>query len=142
MLLSTDEKKLFCKRKREKRKSSPRAACLLRQKAHGIKDGASPGLVRRCSAGECLCRKFLAYLSGSYRCRHELDFRIGPVRYKTGLTVYKHAVAHRTGIPDPSISSGLCDAGKWPIELMQQKGASQEVMLWNTGAGQINLFLI
>jgi len=102
------KKKLFCKRKREKRKSFPHAAALA-PKSNGIKDGASPGLVRRCSAGECLCRKFLAYLSGYYQCRHELDFRIGPIRYKTVLTVFS-ILSHKEKEDERSATGMLWNA--------------------------------
>ncbi len=45
MFLFPDKKKLFCKRKMEKRKPLPRCRSPYRQKAHGIKDGVVRGIV-------------------------------------------------------------------------------------------------
>ena len=81
MLLPTDEKKLFCKRKREKRKPLSSACSLIAKKQRNKWRG--------CEWISSLCRKFLAYLLEVLTItRTILAFALNPIRYKTVLPVF------------------------------------------------------
>ena len=78
------KKKLFCKRKREKRKSSSRACSLLAKKQRN-KRWHFAGLSVKAAAQICVYAGiFLRALCNRKSGRHDLDFRIAPYSLQNG----------------------------------------------------------